>query len=47
MEKQLKKRGTSVSVNIIADSGHFVQEEKPEQVAACLFQHWKNTSPEN
>ncbi len=47
MEKQLKKRGASVSVNFIADSGHFVQEEQPEQVAACLFQHWKKTSPEN
>lgn len=47
MEKQLKKRGASVSVNFIADSGHFVQEEQPEQVAACLFQHWQNTSPEN
>jgi pimeloyl-ACP methyl ester carboxylesterase len=47
MEKQLKKRGASVSVNFIADSGHFVQEEQPEQVAACLFQHWQKTSPEN
>ena len=47
MEKQLIKRGATVSVNFIADSGHFVQEEQPEQVAACLFQHWKKTSPEN
>jgi pimeloyl-ACP methyl ester carboxylesterase len=44
MEKQLIKRGATVSVNFIADSGHFVQEEQPEQVAACLFQHWKKTS---
>jgi haloalkane dehalogenase len=41
MEKQLKKRGASVSVNFIADSGHFVQEEQPEQVATCLLKHWK------
>ncbi|UCF90463.1 MAG: alpha/beta hydrolase [Desulfobacterales bacterium] len=47
MEKQLKKRGASVSVNFIAHSGHFVQEEQPEQVAACLIQNWKKTSSEN
>jgi pimeloyl-ACP methyl ester carboxylesterase len=47
MEKQLKKRGSSVSVNFIADTGHFVQEEQPEIVAACLLRHWKRTSPEN
>ena len=41
MEKQLKKRGAPVSVNFIADSGHFVQEEQPEQVATCLLKHWK------
>ena len=44
MEKQLKKRGAPVSVNFIADSGHFVQEEQPEQVATCLLKHWKKYS---
>ena len=39
MEKQLKKRGAIVSVDLIADSGHFVQEEQPEQVATCLIKH--------
>ena len=47
IEKQLKKRGASVSVNFIADSGHFVQEEQPKQVADYLLRHWKKTSPEN
>jgi pimeloyl-ACP methyl ester carboxylesterase len=47
MEKQLKKRGATVSVSFIADSGHFVQEEQPEQVAACLLKHWKKYSSEN
>ena len=39
MEKQLKKRGATVSAEFIADSGHFVQEEQPEQVATCLIKH--------
>jgi len=47
IEKQLKKRGASVSVNFIADSGHFVQEEQPDQVADCLLQHWNKNSSEN
>jgi len=47
MEKQLKKRGATVSANFIADSGHFVQEEQPEQVATCLLRHWKKYSSEN
>jgi pimeloyl-ACP methyl ester carboxylesterase len=47
IEKQLKKRGASVSVNFITDSGHFVQEEQPKQVADCLLGHWKKISPEN
>jgi len=44
MEKQLKKRGATVSVDFIADSGHFVQEEQPELVATCLLKHWKKYS---
>ena len=47
MEKQLIKRGAKVTVNFIADSGHFVQEEQPEQVATCLLKHWKKASPED
>jgi haloalkane dehalogenase len=47
MEKQLKKRGATVSVNFIADSGHFIQEEQPEQVATCLLKHWKKYSAED
>ncbi len=47
IEKQLKKRGASVSVNFVADSGHFVQEEQPAKVADCLFQHWNKNSIEN
>lgn len=39
LEKQLKKRGATVSTEFIADSGHFVQEEQPEQVATCLIKH--------
>ena len=39
MEKQLKKRGATVSAEFIADSGHFVQEEQPEQAATCLIKH--------
>jgi pimeloyl-ACP methyl ester carboxylesterase len=44
IEKQLKKRGATVSVNFIADSGHFVQEEQPEQVATYLIEHLKKYS---
>ena len=45
MEKQLKKRGATVSVDIAADSGHFVQEEQPEKVATCLIKHFNKYSP--
>jgi len=47
MEKQLEKRGATLSVNFIADSGHFVQEEQPEQVATWLLKHWKKYSSRN
>jgi pimeloyl-ACP methyl ester carboxylesterase len=44
MEDQLRNRGAGVSVNFISESGHFVQEEQPEQVAACLIKHWQKYS---
>lgn len=47
LEKQLERRGATVSVNLIADSGHFVQEEQPEQVATCLIKHWTKYLPGN
>jgi pimeloyl-ACP methyl ester carboxylesterase len=40
-------REAMVSVNFISDSGHFVQEEQPEQVATYLIEHWRICTPEH
>jgi pimeloyl-ACP methyl ester carboxylesterase len=44
IEEQLKKRGAKVSINVINNSGHFVQEEQPAKVAEYLLKQWRKSS---
>ncbi|KAJ1672765.1 Protein phosphatase methylesterase 1 [Spiromyces aspiralis] len=32
-------------LSILADSGHTIQEDQPEQVARVLFQFWQRNQP--